>query len=297
MKVLIYGGTGMLGHMLFWYLNSKYAGKIQAYATVRSEGSGKLFPQGLRPLLLPGVDASRPDSLKEAAALVKPDLVVNAIGLIRQLPEGKQPYPCIELNARLPHLINKIAADCGARMVHYSTDCVFDGKKGSPYTDDEWATAKDVYGLTKFLGEMLEGNALTIRTSIIGHELRNGLSLVEWFMAQTGAIKGYTRAIYTGLTTCEQARILAEYVIPNSNLKGLYQVSSNPISKHDLLGMIARQYGKEIEITPDDSVNEDKRLDSGRFTQAAGYKVPTWETLVADMHASNREWHEQLKLS
>jgi dTDP-4-dehydrorhamnose reductase len=235
--------------------------------------------------ILPGVDACRMETIRTAILQVKPDALINCIGLIRQLPEGRQAKPCIEINARLPHLLLDVCARTGIRLIHYSTDCVFNGRKGAPYREGDPPSAEDIYGISKYLGELRASSALTIRTSVIGHELKNRLSLLEWFLAQEGTVKGYRKAIYTGLPASEHASILARHILPNPRLSGLFQVASTPISKFDLLRLIAEVYDKEIDIIPDDAVAEDKRLDAAAFQTATGYIAPPWRTLVADMYA------------
>ena len=221
-----------------------------------------------------------------------PEVVINAVGLIRHLPEGREPLPCIQVNAAFPHLLWEACKQREIRCINYSTDCVFDGKAGRPYLETDKPTAEDVYGLTKYLGEISGPLGLTIRTSIIGPELRGKLSLLEWFLAQQGTVNGFTGALYTGLPTSEHARILAEYILPNKSLEGLYQVSSNPISKYELLQLIAKTYKKQICITPNTSVQEDKRLSGAKFGTATGYFAPNWEKLTAEMHTA----HERTKL-
>lgn len=276
MKVLLLGASGMLGHVLARELTRR---GFEIYGTTRTH------------IAIPGVAAERiihsidATDYKIVAAIlekINPTTTINAVGLIRQRPEGQTPLPAIEINAKLPHVIAKLCAERGIRFIHYSTDCVFDGHKGAPYTEEDPPTAKDVYGLTKYLGEV-GSPALTLRTSIIGPELRGRLGLLEWFLAQSGTVCGYTKAIYTGLPTLEQARILAEYVLPKPELSGLYQISSSPISKFDLLQLFARAYGKDIVIEPDDKVNEDKRLSGEAFYKATGYRAPEWPDLVDAM--------------
>lgn len=291
MKVCILGASGMLGHAMLYEL-SQCSG-LEVWGTVRNEASvSGLLPACCLGRLVGGVDANDFDSIAKALGEIEPEVVVNCIGLIRQLPEGQQPLPCIEINARLPHLLLGLCRKIGSRLIHYSSDCVFDGNKGSPYLEDDQCSAKDVYGLTKYLGEVHDKPALTIRTSIIGHELRNKLSLVEWFMAQRGQVNGYRRAIYSGLPTVEHARILAEYILPNKDLFGLFQVASNPISKYELLCLIAREYGLMVTINPSDGVVEDKRLSGQLFYKATGYVPPDWPELVKAMHRGNESFNK-----
>ena len=281
MRILVLGASGMLGHVLAAEL-TRYG--FEVHGTLRT------------PRDLPGVPADRlhagihvedPAGIEALLDRLRPGAVVNAIGLIRQLPAAREPLPCIEINARFPHLLAAACARRGVRFIHYSTDCVFDGHKGSPYVESDPATAGDLYGLTKYLGEV-QAPSLTLRTSIIGPELQTRWGLLEWFLTQEGAVRGYTKAIYTGLTTVEQARVLARYVLPKPELAGLYQVVSAPISKYDLLRLIARFYGKTLRIDPDDRVNEDKRMSGAAFAAAVGYQAPEWPELIEALHAFGR---------
>jgi dTDP-4-dehydrorhamnose reductase len=171
----------------------------------------------------------------------------------------------------------------GARLIHISSDCVFDGLKGN-YLETDPSNASDLYGRTKFLGEVDHPHCVTLRTSIIGHELGTHYGLVEWFLQQTGTVKGYTGAIFSGFPTVELADIIAQHVIPKPELRGLYHVSSDPISKFDLLKMIAGQYGIETGIEPYAEFIANRSLDSRRFLEATGYASPSWERLVQRMH-------------
>ncbi|SBW10929.1 NAD-dependent epimerase/dehydratase [uncultured delta proteobacterium] len=286
MRILILGIGGMLGNSLYRELNVP---SLDVFGSLRNiKKIRAFFPTDAGARLIDGVDAYKFDSVEQAANMVNPDVLINCIGLIRQLPEGKLPLPCIEINARFPHLLAKMCRERHIRLIHYSTDCVFDGAKGAPYTEDDPPSAKDIYGLSKFLGEVRESPALTIRTSIIGHELRNKLSLVEWFLAQKGTVKGYTQAIYSGLPVTEHARILREYVLPNPALTGLYQVAGRPISKYELLQLVAREYGKKISIEPEPTVREDKRLSGDAFFRSTGYVPPEWPELIRAMRAAHQ---------
>ncbi|HNW36448.1 MAG TPA: SDR family oxidoreductase, partial [Candidatus Ozemobacteraceae bacterium] len=208
----------------------------------------------------------------------------NCVGLIKQLPTASDPLSAITINSQLPHRISMVCRTAGARLIHISTDCVFDGSQGN-YTEQDHSSATDLYGRTKFLGEVhYSPHCLTLRTSIIGHEFKNKLSLVEWFLEQKGSAKGFTKAVFSGLTTLEMAHVLETYVIPNPSLTGLYHLSVDPISKHDLISLIAKVYKKDIEILQDSKMVIDRSLNSDRFRQATGYKPPTWPELIKAMH-------------
>jgi dTDP-4-dehydrorhamnose reductase len=168
--------------------------------------------------------------------------------------------------------------------VHISTDCVFSGAKGM-YVESDFPDADDLYGRSKYLGEVDYPHAVTLRTSIIGHELDGARSLLCWFLAQGGSVRGFTKAVFSGLPTVELARVVRDFVLPHPELHGLYHVSAAPINKYDLLKLVAQAYGKSIEITPHDQLVIDRSLDSTRFKAATGYAPPSWPELVRTMHA------------
>jgi dTDP-4-dehydrorhamnose reductase len=282
-KILILGGTGMLGHLLLRYL-SAYPEYV-VYATARSlAGLEKKFPNNLLERFRPdSVNANYLDSIIRASASIRPDVVINCIGIIKQLPGASDPLTAITINAQLPHRISLIGCAAGARVIHISTDCVFNGKMGM-YTENDRSNAEDLYGRTKFLGEVSYSHCVTLRTSIIGHELKGRYGLIEWFLAQSQKVRGFRKAIYSGFPTIELASIIRNYVIPSPQLSGVYHVSSAPISKYDLLRLVAEQYGKKIEIEPDDDFVQNRSLDSTLFRKATGYQPPLWNKLVEMMH-------------
>lgn len=281
MKVLVLGGSGMLGHALHSYLSKKY----EVMSTIRSNYSSvKQFGIFKENEVREYVDALDFDSIIRALASFKPDVIVNCIGLIKQLPLSSDPLSAININALLPHRISLICAASKSRMIHISTDCVFSGKRGN-YSDEDISDAEDLYGRTKYLGEVsYKPHTVTLRTSIIGRELKSQFGLVEWFLSQNKMVKGYKKAIFSGFTTNELAKIISDYVIPNTSLSGVYNVSSDPISKYDLLTLLNKVYSKNIEIVPDDSINIDRSLNSNKFRSEVGYAPPKWEELITAMN-------------
>ena len=283
MKIMILGATGMLGHVLFSVLSGR--SDLEVQGTGRTiEGFDRWFPPDLRGKIRGGVDAERFESVLGALEAVRPEVVVNCVGVIKQLPAGKDPLVSIAVNSLFPHLLARACREAGARMVHVSTDCVFSGEKGN-YREEDRADASDLYGRTKLLGEVDSPGCVTLRTSIIGHELEGRHGLLEWFLAQEGKVKGFARAVFSGFPTVEMARIVAERVIPNEGLAGLYHVASAPIAKYDLLQLVAERYGKTIGIERDEEFACDRSLDASRFREATGYEPPAWSGLVARMHA------------
>lgn len=284
LKVLILGVTGMLGHTLFKELFNKYS-QYTVLGTVRSlRGVSDFFTVDEKKGIMENVSVNVNNLIKMFSEY-KPDIIINCIGIIKQSSLAEDPLKIIPVNSLFPHRLSLLCKMIDAKLIHISTDCVFSGKKGN-YIEEDFADANDLYGRSKYLGEVTEGQDLTIRTSIIGYELRNKLGLLEWFFAQKNRIKGYKKAIFTGFPTVELARIIAEYVIPN-NLTGLYHVSSEKISKYDLLSLIADKYDIDIIIEPDKTVDSDMSLDSTKFKIKTGYDVPSWGELVNKMYVSD----------
>lgn len=281
-RVLVLGATGMLGNAVFRLFAQ--SPEYEVFGSVRSPGAVRLLPNHLHPNVIAGVDVENIDSLTRLFAVVHPDVVINCIGLVKQLAEADDPLVAIPINALLPHRLARLCAVAAARLIHMSTDCVFAGTRGM-YTEADPADATDLYGRSKFMGEVDYPNAITLRTSIIGHELQGARSLVGWFLAQEGSVKGFKRAIFSGLPTVEMAKLIRDYVIPHPELHGLYHVSAKSINKFDLLTLVAQVYGKSVAIVPDEQFAIDRSLNSHRFQLATGYIAPEWPELIKLMHA------------
>lgn len=282
-KILILGAAGMLGNAAY----RLFAGSpgFDVVGTVRGGAPGALT-QSATARLLGGVNATDQDSLVRVIGETRPDVVINCIGVVKQLSAAKDPLVSITLNSLLPHRLAELCAAARARLVHISTDCVFDGRKGD-YKETDASNAEDLYGKSKFLGEVDYPNAITLRTSIIGHELNSAHSLVDWFLSQPGPeVKGYRKAIYSGLPTVELARVIRDVVIPRPEMRGLWHVAADKIDKFELLKLVAQEYGKAITIIPDDAVAIDRSMDGSRFRASTGYTAPAWPELIARMRAA-----------
>lgn len=278
MRLLILGGNGMLGHKLWQTARETH----DVFVTMRS---AKTPFDGMR--IVPDVDASHFDSVRAAIESVKPDAIVNCIGIVKQLAEAKQAIPSITINSLLPHRL----AELGIRLVHLSTDCVFSGRKGG-YVESDFADAGDLYGRTKYLGEVDAPKALTIRTSIIGRELAGTSGLVEWFLSNRGGrVKGFRKMIFSGLTTAALSRVILR-AIDEPTLTGVWHVSAAPIDKDTLLRMLNDAFRAGIDITPADDVVLDRSLDSSRFRAAFGWEPPTWEKMIDEMASDPTPYDE-----
>jgi dTDP-4-dehydrorhamnose reductase len=278
-RVLILGADGMLGHKLFLGLQDLFdvTGSVRSdYATVAPYGifdaSNTLFGCDM------GSEAMLVRALEEAA----PQVVVNAIGIVKQRPVSADLLQSLELNAVLPHRLAKLCAKRGARLIHMSTDCVFTGTRGG-YIETDVADATDTYGRTKLLGEVTGPGCLTLRTSIIGLELARFRSLIEWFLRQEGRVPGYSHAVFSGLTTTELTRVIAMLVRDHPALDGLYHIASTPISKFALLKQFAVLAEHPVELVPDGQVVIDRSLDGTRFVELTGYSVPSWEQMLSEL--------------
>lgn len=281
-NILVLGASGMLGNAVLRYFVSKTS--HAAVGTVRSERSRLALPAALRGHVVVGCDVEDPDALVRALDETRPDVVINCVGVVKQLEDARNPLAAIPINSILPHRLAQLCSLVGARLIHLSTDCVFEGSRGG-YREEDRPDAIDLYGRTKLLGELHYPHTFTIRTSIIGHELGGSRSLVDWFLSQQGTVGGYTRAIFSGFPTVELARIIADYVLPRPALSGVYHVAATPIDKFSLLKLVAEVYGKQIEITPDESLVINRSLDASRFNDATGFRPEDWPTLIRRMHA------------
>lgn len=280
MKVLVVGVSGMLGHVVFRHLSRDPS--LEVWGSARGGGVLAHFDESLGEKICIGVDVLDIDALIGLLERVKPDVVVNCVGLIKQLENSSDPLIALPINAMLPHRLARLAGVRGARLIHMSTDCVFSGSQGG-YTEADQSDAADLYGQSKYIGEVDYPNAITLRTSIIGPELVRATGLIGWFLAQEGTIKGFTRAIFSGLPTCELASVIGTHVLPCPELRGVHHVAADPISKYDLLSLVAEKYGKDITILPDDALRIDRSLNGSRFSQATGYTAPDWPTLIQRM--------------
>lgn len=282
MRVLVLGASGMLGNAMVRLLSQ--SAHLQVFGSVRSGSAPSVFPATLAKNIFTGADVENADALTSLFSQARPDVVINCVGLVKQLAQVDDPLVALPINALLPHRLVRLCELINARLVHISTDCVFSGNKGL-YSETDAPDAQDLYGRSKLLGEVQHPNAITLRTSIIGHELNSAHGLIGWFLSQQGAVKGFTQAIFSGLPTVELARVIRDFVLERPELTGLYQVASEPISKHALLELVNHEYGKGLHIEPDDRLKIDRSLNGERFRAATGYVAPAWPQLVAQMRA------------
>lgn len=284
-KVLILGGSGMLGHKMFQLLRARFP---ETYVTVRTAQSTDLLKSvGLydEHRVIEGIDVLDPKARANLVENIGPHVVVNCVGIVKQRKQASDSIASIMINALLPHQLSEMCQRIGARLIHFSTDCVFDGVKGA-YTEDDVSNATDLYGRSKFLGETATGSSLTLRSSIIGRELASYDSLLEWFLAQDhGHVKGFKKALYAGITTNQMARLVGDLIEEHPKLSGMYQVSGPWISKFDLLMIVRDKFDLEIEIEPDEEVAIDRTLVGDKFEVATGIKQPSWTQMIEELVA------------
>ena len=280
MRVLIIGASGMLGHKL-WQI---YRDQFDTWATVRSSHGEYLKYNLFDPKrLLSAVDVSDFPTVVGVFEKLKPNVVINCVGINKQLPTAKDPIVSIMINALFPHRLTQLCESISARLIHISTDCVFSGRKGM-YDEEDVPDADDIYGRSKLLGEVTSSNCLTLRTSLIGRELRTTHGLVEWFLSNRGgSVRGYTNAIFTGFPTLTIAHIIGDVIKNHPNLSGVYHVSTDPISKYQLLCLFRDTFQVAVEIEPYPSVNIDRSLDSSRFRGLTGFTPSSWPEMVGVM--------------
>lgn len=284
MKILVIGANGMIGSTVFRVLSENIEWDV--FGTIRADDSRKFFASFLNEHLISRIDVEQFDSLVKLLGQIRPDLVINCAGLTKHRPEGNIPLYSIPINTLFPHRLAGLCKLMDARLIHVSTDCVFSGERGR-YVEDDHADARDVYGKSKALGEVIDSHTITLRTSTIGHELQSKYGLLNWFLSQKGQCQGYTRAIFSGLPSVVFAQVVRDIVIPQTELSGLYHVAARPIDKFELLKLIRNVYGKPIDIVPDDRLVIDRSLNSKRFQVATGYVAPEWPELINLMHAYN----------
>jgi dTDP-4-dehydrorhamnose reductase len=285
MRILILGATGMLGHKLWQRLRARFP---DTYATMRAARADFAYC-GLfdSPNVIDRVDAMSVCALERVLADTGPGTIINCIAVTRRREAATDALTSIELNAALPHRLAAWAASRNARVIHFSTDCVFDGRTGG-YTEASATNAEDLYGRTKALGEISGPGSLTLRTSFIGRELNRGTELLEWFLAQRGGrIKGYRNALYTGVSTLWMANLVGDILERHTSLSGVFQVAAPVISKFDLLGLARKAYNLPVEIDADDAVVVRRHLDGARFRQTTGIDVPDWSRMMADLAADS----------
>lgn len=286
MRLLVLGGSGMLGHKLFSHLSKRYP---DTYATLK-QGKSHYEDSGLfeSDKVIDNLDVTDFDVLTGAMKCIRPDFIFNCTGITKRRKEADESIQAIAINSLFPHKLAHWAGRNSARAVIFSTDCVFDGIKGN-FDEESPTNATDIYGKTKALGEVRSEHALTLRSSFIGTELGKGTELLEWFLSQKETVHGFTNAIYTGLTTLELCWVIENILLHHKNASGIYNISSDPISKYDLLSLIKRKMNLDVEIVPDEKFRCDRSLDSGKFRKTFNYSPPSWEQMIDELSSDIKQ--------
>jgi dTDP-4-dehydrorhamnose reductase len=274
-RVLVLGGTGMLGHRVV----HQFAGPHEVHTTIRDADAAT---RAQLPAALHQLDVLDSDALHGVLERVAPAVVVNCVGIVKQLDAAKQAIPSIKINALFPHELAQACLRHDAWLVHVSTDCVFSGHLPFPqvYSEDDVADARDLYGRTKYLGEV-GAPAITLRTSIIGPELEHGNGLFEWFRRQGDIeVSGFRNAWFSGLTTHTLADVIRSLVECHRGLGGVFHVSADPINKHDLLLALRDVLALPTTIRGVDTPRINRVLDSSRFRDATAIEIPGWGDML-----------------
>jgi dTDP-4-dehydrorhamnose reductase len=282
-RILVLGGEGMLGHKMFQRLRERFPGTLcSVRGSVRDDPLRRIDLFRV-PAIVERLDVMQDDNLRRVLKELQPEVVINCVGVIKQRPEARDAIPSIAINALLPHRLAEAVRPWKGRLIHFSTDCVFSGRRGG-YTEDDQPDAEDLYGRTKFLGEVTTSNALTLRTSMIGRELFEHRSLLDWFLQQRGgSVRGFTRVRYSGVTTNHLTGLVSDIVEGYPRLSGLYQVASETITKYELLCLLREAYRLDVDIVPEDNEVCDRSLRGDRFNAATGYVCPPWGELVRQL--------------
>lgn len=286
----------MLGHKMFQILSAEYRdvwGSMRSRTSDPALASVELLQTDR---IVSGLDAVDWPSIRRAINDLRPDVVINCVGVIKQRAEAHSAIPSIAVNSLLPHLLARELENWGGRLIHISSDCVFSGSRGN-YSEDDTSDADDLYGRSKFLGEVSAKNSVTLRTSIIGRELTHHNSLLDWFLQQNHrTLSGYTNALWSGVSTLHLSHLVGRIIREHPNLNGLYHVSSGRMSKYELLLLFQQAYALDIHIDPDSTVSCDRSLNGSRLASAIGYVPPSWEQMMHDLIADQTPYHRWTRL-
>ena len=281
MRIIILGGTGLLGHTLWEYFSLKYPDTFTTVRLARTTYENHKIYKNDK--VIDNVDITDIENVEKILNKIKPDIILNCIGVTKRRENiDNYQYLSILLNALFPIRLSQWAKKNNSKVINFSTDCVFDGKIGN-YSEDSPTNATDVYGKTKSLGEIRDDNALTLRSSFIGFELYHKTELLEWFLSQKVTVKGFKNAIYSGLTTLELSRVVENILLSYPKMTGLYNISSESINKYDLLMLIRKKFKLVTKIIPDETFSCDRSLNSSKFRKELNYNPPSWESMIAEL--------------
>ena len=286
MRIIILGSNGLLGNTIIRYFFENF--NYETYGFCRDSSKlGFLNKNDFKRIKIVK-DIFNTEDLKKKIEKIKPDVIINSIGITNKIKNQNSNFiqKIIHVNSLFPHQLQQLCLQLDIRLIHLSSDCVFSGDKGF-YSEQDNPDPIDIYGKSKLLGELDYENTITIRKSVIGHEISSKNGLLEWFLKQEGEVKGYKKAIFSGITVLELAKVIDMHIIPNQNLRGVYHVSGQSISKYNLLKIIASEYKKVIKIVPNEEVKIDRSLNSIKFNKITGYQSEAWPKLIKSMAKFN----------
>lgn len=274
-KILILGSAGMLGHQIFNFFNNKNY-LVKGICKRNKSVPNKFFKN--KHFL--NLDLEKFDLLENTIHKYRPDFIINCAGVIKQKSYLYDKNKIFLINACLPNYLRILSKKLKYKLIHISTDCVYDGKKGN-YKEDDVINSTDDYGLSKALGEVFSDNCITLRTSIIGHELKQCNGLLEWFLKQK-KVYGFKKAFFSGLTTLELSKVIEKLLKKKIN-NGIYNVASKKISKYELLVLINKIYDKNITILPSNKLKIDRSLNGKLFEKKTNIKISSWKKMIVEM--------------
>ncbi|MBA2687201.1 MAG: SDR family oxidoreductase [Gemmatimonadaceae bacterium] len=282
-RIVVLGVTGMLGHKMFQTLSAQFPDVYGTMRGRRDDARWSEYPFLQSERIFDQMDALDLDAFTGKVRELRPEIVINCVGAIKQRASAENGVVSITLNALLPQRLANDLKGWEGRLIHFSTDCVFSGQKGN-YDESDPSDATDLYGKSKHLGELLAGNSLVLRTSIIGRELSHHASLLDWFLlGNHKSVHGFTRAWWSGVTTNHLSTMVGEIIAKFGYLKGLYQVSSGKISKYDLLLLLKEAYGMSVDVVPDDSFFCDRSMSGDLLKAETGYQSPQWTAMLQEL--------------
>jgi dTDP-4-dehydrorhamnose reductase len=283
MKILILGAAGMLGHQVWLKAIEAFGEKSVAGTLRKPKATYSKFGIFEGKNIFDRIDLSSTEEMIKVLEDYKPDWIINCVGITLRKKELGDFERCLDINSMLPHRLALWGLKNNCKVIHFSTDCVFDGAKGG-YTELDLPTANDVYGKSKFLGEITYPNALTMRLSVVGREIENKTELVEWIISQKQkTVNGFGKITYSGLTTNQVAKQVVNVIKNHPGFNGLYQLASEPITKYELVKIVNEVYGLEMTVNRDDAKEYDKSLDCGRYAKITGFRKPQWREMITEM--------------
>lgn len=281
MRILILGGNGMIGHKMYQVISKEFDDVwVLLKKPLDQVHSSEIFKTDK---VIESFNLVHFDKLSKVLNNLMPDLIINAAGITIRRGINDNILNSILINSALPHFLDNWVKSNNKRLIHFSTDCVFSGKKGF-YSEFSATDAEDTYGKTKGLGEVISSNTITLRGSMIGRELENKTELLEWFLNQNEhSVKGYNKVIYSGITTIRMAKYVLQILNKHPNMNGIYNVSSINISKFELVKLFNQYFNKKCFIIADDSYISNKDLDSTKFYLETGFEKPNWSELIEEL--------------